>query len=156
MQGLLDQMWAHLLPALTAESGPAGPWPAESPWLAGPAGDGDAGEITEAAYRPGPGNTIDELRAVRTGPGRLVVDDSLPLAVALGDPSGWTVTGQVATAWAWSGGELLVDLIFAEGPHRLHLALDPATGTFAASWQAPPLGWTPLAMLHMPPPRPHL
>jgi len=152
MQGVLDQMWAHLLPALTAESGPAGLWSAESEELAGPPGDGTAGEITEAAYRPGPGNAIDVLRAVRTRPGQLVVDDGMPLAVALGGPSGWTVAGPVATAYAWSGGTLLVDLIFVEGPHRLCLALDPATGTFAARWQAPPLGQAHMAKLRIPRP----
>jgi hypothetical protein len=45
---------------------------------------------------------------------------------------------------------LLVDLIFTESPHRLHLTLDPATGTFAARWQAPPLGQMPLAAISMP------
>jgi hypothetical protein len=150
MQAVLDRLWAHLLPALTAESGPAGPWPSESPELAGPAGDGATAEITEAAYRPGPDNTIDLLRAVRIRPGQILLDDGVGLTAPLGDPDGWTVTGPVATAYAWSRGRLLVDVIFTEEPHRLHLAMDPATGTFAARWQAPPLGLMPLAALRMP------
>ena len=57
MQGVLDQMWEHLLPALTAGAGPAGPWPWPSPSLAVPASD--AGELPSATFRPsrwgGPG-----------------------------------------------------------------------------------------------------
>ena len=141
MQGILDQLWEHLLPALTAESGPAGPWPARPAELHRPAGDGrGAGEITEATYRPAPDNAIDQLRAVRTRPGELIGDVGQELTVALGDPDGWTLSGPLATAYAWQDGTLLVDLLFVETPHRLHLRLDPAAGTFAARWQTQPLG----------------
>lgn len=150
MQAVLDQAWAHLLPALTAGTGPAGPWPDERPVLPVPAGDGSAGEITEATYRPGPGNTLEGLHTVRVQPGGLVLDDGVELTATLGEPGAWSGTGPVATAHAWSGGLLLVDVVFAEGPHRLHLSLDPAAGTFAARWQTEPLGRFPLAWLRMP------
>jgi CubicO group peptidase (beta-lactamase class C family) len=149
-QGILDRVWTHLLPALTAESGPSGPWPAESPELARPAGDGSTAELTEATYRPGPANTVDTLRTIRLRPGGLLLDDGRELTAALGAPDGWTVAGAVATAHAWSGGRLLIDLVFTESPHRLHLVLDPATGTFAASWQTAPIAPIRLANLRMP------
>ena len=149
MQGVLDQMWTHLLPVLTAGSGAAGPWPDESPELAPPVGDGSTGEITDATYRPGPGNAVETLHTVRVRPGQLVVDDGRELVATLADPDGWTVDGPVATAYAWSRGRLLVDIVFTENPHRLHLDLDPATGTFTACWQAPPLGPIPLASLRL-------
>jgi CubicO group peptidase (beta-lactamase class C family) len=140
MQGVLDRLWEHLLPALTAESGPAGPWRPGPAELARPAGDGrSAGEITEATYRPGPDNTVAELRAVRTRPGELIGDLGGEVVVALGEPDGWTVRGPLATAYAWQDGTLLVDVLFVTNPHRLHLRLDPATGTFAARWQTVPL-----------------
>jgi hypothetical protein len=163
MQGVLDQLWDHLLPALTAESGPPGPWPsgssaaghgtaAESPELARPAGDGSTADITEATYRPGPDNTVDTLHSVRVRPGELLIDDGVELSAPLGGPDGWTTSGPVATAYAWAGGRLLVDVILVEGPHRLHLTLDPATGTFAAGWQTKPLVLLPLAQQRMPRP----
>ena len=140
MQGVLDKLWEHLLPALTAESGPAGPWADEPAELVGPAGDGrSARELTEATYRPGPDNTVPELRAVRSRPGELIGDVGRELTAALGDPDGWTVAGPLATAYAWRAGALLVDLVFIDNPHRLHLELDPAAGTFAARWQTQPL-----------------
>jgi hypothetical protein len=152
MQGVLDALWQHLLPALTAGSGSSGAWPSESPQLAGPAGDGSTGSLAGATYRPGPDNAVDAVRSVWAGPGELRIDDGTELAAALGGPDGWTVSGPVATAYAWSRGRLLVDVLLVEGPHRLHLTLDPATGTFAARWQTEPLGRWSLARLRMPRP----
>nr|BFE72796.1 hypothetical protein GCM10020092_060970 [Actinoplanes digitatis] len=95
--------------------------------------------LAEATYRPGPANEIGSLESVRVRPGELVLDEGGELTAALGAPDRWTVTGPLATAYAWSGDRLLIDLIFVETPHRLHLRLDPATGTFAASWRTAPL-----------------
>lgn len=147
MQGVLDQLWRHLLPALTAESGPPGPWPASAPSLAGPIGDGSTGEITTVTCLPGPGNEVPTLRTVHLTPGMLAIGD---VTAALGDPTGWTVTGPVATAYAWSAGALLIDVIFTESPHRLHLTVGPAAGTFDARWQTTPLGRMRLSGLRMP------
>jgi hypothetical protein len=44
----------------------------------------------------------------------------------------------VATAYARNGDTLLVDLVFTESPHRLHLTLE--AGTFTARWHTEPLG----------------
>jgi CubicO group peptidase (beta-lactamase class C family) len=151
MQGVLDALWTHLLPALTAGSGPAGPWPEQSPRLAGPAPSGSAGTITPATFTPGPGNELESLRTAELSPAALTLTDyGPPLTVALDAPDDWTVTGPVATAHAWSGGRLLVDLVFTETPHRLHLILDPALGHFEARWETSPLGEAPLSAIRMP------
>ena len=63
----------------------------------------------------------------------------------------WTVTDAfAASAGSGEGGALLVDVIFLETPHRLHLALDPTAGTFAAHWETEPLHEGPLAQLRAP------
>jgi hypothetical protein len=72
------------------------------------------------------------------------------VVAALGAPDVWTRTGPVATASAWADGRLHVDLVFVETPHRLHVRLDPAAGTFDARWQTPPLGEPPLSKLRAP------
>jgi CubicO group peptidase (beta-lactamase class C family) len=146
MQGVLDALWTHLLPALTAGDGPAGPWPVESPSLPGPVAHGPAGELAPATFGPGPGNEIDILRTVRLAPGEIVLTATdltgagQELTAGLGGPDGWTTTGPVATAYAWADGRLIVDVVLVDTPHRLHVDLDPATAQFAARWQTEPLG----------------
>jgi len=143
MQGLLDEVWTHLLPALTAGSSPSG--------LPRPASDGPPGEVGPLTLRPGPGNELAGLHTVRLRAGELVLADAGPELVArLGDPDTWTTTGPVATAYAWADGRLLVDVVFVETPHRLHLSLDPTAGQFEARWQTVPLGDVPLSSLRMP------
>ncbi|GIE95508.1 serine hydrolase domain-containing protein [Paractinoplanes rishiriensis] len=142
---VMDALFDHLRPALTAGSGPAGAWPVGSPELPRPAGPGRA--IPTMSYRPAPDHAVGSLRKIRTRPGRLSVDR---LTAPLGEPGGWTGDGPHATAYAWDGDTLRIDLIFVETPHRLHLALDPAAGTFAARWQTEPLGRDPFDRLRMP------
>jgi CubicO group peptidase (beta-lactamase class C family) len=150
MQGVLDRLWEHLLPALTAGPGPAGPWPAESPALAGPTGDGSTGEMPSGRFGPANGER-GPLRTVRLTPYEIGLTDAGPEVTAeLGVPGFWTVTGPIATAYAWSAGLLLIDVVLVETPHRLHLALDPADHTFTTAWQAEPLGPGPLAEMRMP------
>jgi CubicO group peptidase (beta-lactamase class C family) len=150
MPGVLDRLWEHLLPALTAGSGPAGRWPDESPVLAVPSGDGRGGEMPAGSFRPGRGEG-GPVRLVRLTPYEIgLLDDGPEVTAELGEPGVWTVTGPIATAHAWSAGRLLIDVIFAETPHRLHLAFDPADATFTTAWQAEPLGLTTLAALRMP------
>jgi hypothetical protein len=151
MQGLLNALWTHLLPALTAGAGPAGPWSPGSPELSRPIARGPAGELNPMTFRPAPGNEPATLRSVRLGAGELVLADGSPeLTAALGSPDAWTTSGPVATAYAWVDGRLHVDVVFAETPHRLHLILDPATGRFESRWQTVPIEEPPLAALRMP------
>jgi hypothetical protein len=96
---------------------------------------------------------VTTVRTVELRSGELVLADGGPgLTVPLGDPHGWTTSGPVATAHAWADGVLLVDLVFTETPHRLHLALDPRDGAFAARWHTTPIEEPPLAALRMPRP----
>jgi len=149
MQGLLDALWAHLLPALTS-SGSGTPATAEGR-LPGPAGGRPPGDLGPMAFRPGPANEINNLHTVRLDGGEIRLADGGPeVAAALGAPDVWTRTGPVTTASAWAGGQLHVDVIFVETPHRLHLRLDPAAGTFDARWQTVPLGEPPLSKLRTP------
>jgi hypothetical protein len=151
MQGLLDAVWAHLLPALTADHGSGGAWSPPSAGLSGPAGHGPAGAVVPATFRPGPGNELDALRTVELRAGEIILTDGGPdLVAALGDGDGWTTSGTVATAYAWDDGRLLVDLVFVETPHRLHLTLDPASGRFGARWHTVPIEEPSLAAVRMP------
>jgi CubicO group peptidase (beta-lactamase class C family) len=151
MQPMLDAVWTHLLPALSASARPGGSWPAAPLSLPRPVPSGPAGEIVPAAYRPGPGNELASLRRVELRADEIVLTDSGPeLTVTLGEPHAWTRTGPTLSAYAWKEGLLLVDLVFVETPHRLHLTLDPAAKEFTARWQAEPLGRLPLAWMHMP------
>ncbi|MGH3380203.1 MAG: serine hydrolase domain-containing protein [Actinoallomurus sp.] len=149
MQGVLDQVWTHLLPALTAEKGPEGRWPTLTPDLTLPTGT--TGAITRATYRPGPENRVDRLRTVDLGPDEMTLTDDGPaVTAALGPVGCWTATDVRATASAWSDGRLHVDVIFLETPHRLRLTLNPDNHTFAAAWQSPLLTHRPLASMRMP------
>ena len=97
MQGLLDALWTHLLPALTAGTGSTGSWsPARRAGLAGRAGGGGAaGEIIAATFRPGPGNELAGLRTVELRDGEIVLADAgPPLAVRLGAPGRGPRTGR--------------------------------------------------------------
>jgi CubicO group peptidase (beta-lactamase class C family) len=149
MQGILDAVWKHLRPALTAGAGPAGAWPQESPELAAPAGQPGAAP-PEATYLPGAANTVEPLRAVRVGAGELVLDDGTTVTAPLGGPAGWTVADAMATACRRDGDRFRADVIFLETPHRMHLVLDPATESFEAAWQTEPLGFMQLAQLRCP------
>jgi CubicO group peptidase (beta-lactamase class C family) len=150
MHRMLDAVWEHLLPALTAESGPAGPWPSASPVLPVPVGDGTTRDLPHGTFT----EVADSVRTVRLTPYEIVLAGDGPEATApLGPPGAWVVDGPIATAHAWSGGRLLIDVIFVETPHRLHLVVDPEAGTVTSAWQAMPLGRVRLSDLRMPVPR---
>lgn len=82
-----------------------------------------------------------------------MLSDSGPdLPLALGAPGEWTETGPVATTWASVAGALRIDVVSVETPHRLQLALDPATTTFGATWRSFSLHHLPVALLRRPEP----
>jgi CubicO group peptidase (beta-lactamase class C family) len=151
MQGVLNALWEHLLPALTAGTGPAGAWSPASAGLSRPVARGAAGVLVPAVFRAGPGNELAGLRTVELRPGELVLTDAGPVLVTpVGDPDSWTRSGPVATAYAWADGRLLVDLVFVETPHRLHLVLDPESKQFEARWQTVPIEEQSLSAIRMP------
>jgi CubicO group peptidase (beta-lactamase class C family) len=147
MHLVLDALWEHLLPALTSSSGPAGPWTPGSAALPLPAGDGPTGDVPSGTFT----SRADPIRTVRLTPYEISLSDDGPEVTArLGPPGAWSVDGPIATAHAWRGDRLLVDVIFVETPHRLHVVVDPATGTCTTAWQSEPLGRPRLADLRMP------
>ena len=151
MQGLLDAVWTHLLPALTAGTGPVGPWSPKAPSLPRPAARGPVDELRPMTFLPGPRNELAGLETIRLRDDDLVLTDAGPaLAVRLGAPHAWDTAGPVATTYEWAGGRLYVDIVFIETPHRLHLLLDPATSQFEACWQTPPLDDLPLSAMRRP------
>jgi hypothetical protein len=151
MPAVLDAVWTHLLPALTAEVTESETWPSSPLHLPRPEPSGPPGELVPATFHPGPGNELATLRTVELRAGELILTDRGPvLTVTLSEAGAWSRTGPFTTAYAWNEGRLLVDVVFLETPHRLHLRLNPASGEFEARWQVPPLGAMPLAMMRMP------
>ena len=150
MQGVLDALWTHLLPALTATGElPAGRWEPGPLALTPPSGEG--GPVSADRFGPSAANALPWLRSVEVRDGALLLTDDGPgLVVALGDPGTWTATGPVCTAHAGVDGVTRVELIFVETPHRLALRLDPARHEFTATWLAEPLHRVPLAEMRMP------
>ena len=147
MQGLLDAVWVHLLPAFDAAS----PEQDESlatrlSGLALPAdGTGLGGTgLAEAETR---------IRVYRVAPdpqgGWLVTlaDGEHGVTVACGDgewrSSSFALPGrrrlEVAASARAVDGTVVVQLVFPQTPHRLVLTVDPATLTTSAKWQTLPL-----------------
>jgi CubicO group peptidase (beta-lactamase class C family) len=146
MHLILDALWEHLLPAL-GSSGLGGAWPSENPVLPLPSGDGPARDLPHGTFRSG----ADPSRTVRlTSYGITLTGDGPDVTARLGAPGAWVVDGPLATAHAWRDGELLIDVIFVETPHRLHVAVDPESGTCTTAWQSEPLSDPRLADLRMP------
>jgi hypothetical protein len=139
MHGMLDALWEHLLPALTSPS----LWPV----LPGPVGDSSRRNLPQGTFTV----LADSVKTVRLTPYEIVLSDDGPEVTAkLGPPDAWFVDGPIATSHTWSGGRLLVDVIFVETPHRLHLVIDPDAGTGTAAWQSEVLSRRWLADLRMP------
>jgi CubicO group peptidase (beta-lactamase class C family) len=147
MHRMLDALWEHLLPALTSASGPAGRWPFEWPVLPRPEGDSPERQLPRGSFTPVAGS----VRSVRLTPYEIsLTDDGPEVTARLGPSDAWFVDGPIATAHTWSGGKLLVDVMFVETPHRLHVVIDPDGGTCTTAWQSEVLGRGRLADLRMP------
>lgn len=155
MQGELDILWEHLLPALEADAiaadaateadearlaerlaGLAHPTAAERT-------GGQGAAPPRGRYEPGPPGPLahTSITALDVAAGELVLHEKeARLSVPLGE--GWTTAADppvAASAARLPSGAHLVDLVFLATPHRLELTLDPATSTFTASWPAVPL-----------------
>ncbi|MCJ1696400.1 beta-lactamase family protein [Rathayibacter caricis] len=158
-EGLLARVWEHLLPALLPE-GAVAPTGAEEalatrlgalglPPLAPAAVD-----VAPGRYRPSHSDVLSltglELSVEAAGWTLALIEGEDRLLVAPGSGE-WTTTDVLASsAGRGPDGELLVDVLFLETPHRLHLVLDDAAATFTARWATEPLHVGPLRELRAP------
>ncbi|HET7474955.1 MAG TPA: serine hydrolase domain-containing protein [Dermatophilaceae bacterium] len=173
MQGVLDAMWAHLLPAF----GRPGDAAADAhllrrlsrlslPGVPGAAQPGPPAAWSGRAFRRGDDRehqpTLGELRVERSGDGWALHlhDDGDELRVPFG-PDRLVVTEQplpdgdprlpVAAGGGWTeSGTLHVEVLFLETPHRLVLDTLPDAASFTARWRTSPLWGGPLRNLRSP------
>jgi CubicO group peptidase (beta-lactamase class C family) len=168
MQAVLNAAWEHLLPAFStgkdgdvergATSDADQALRARLSGLTLPSLDAsdEAGaaaslrDLVGRTFAAAAGTGLPQLTAleVTSGEGDDVVltvhegDDRVELVPGVG---AWRTHGPVAASAAWGTGDeggtqaLRVDAIFVETPHRMHLVLDPAAGTFDAWWETTPL-----------------
>jgi len=158
-EGLLARVWEHLLPALLPE-GAVAPTGAEEalatrlgalglPPLAPAAVD-----VAPGSYRPAHSDVLSltglELSVEPAGWTLALIEGEERLLVAPGSEE-WTTTDVLAaSAGRGTDGELLVDVLLLETPHRLHLVLDADAATFTARWATEPLHGGPLRELRAP------
>ncbi|MEV6612660.1 serine hydrolase domain-containing protein [Streptomyces sp. NPDC051051] len=171
MQGLLDLVWEHLLPAFRPAPLP-GPRDADTAL---------ADRLTRLALPPAPGKPAPPERprewrgAAFTPYGGVCADrpsltgvtvtadgDGWTLVLAEGDDrltarlgtGAWTVTGEplpLAASGGWSDGDTLTaDLVLLETPHRLRVTCTLPDGTFTARWATQPLHGGPLRRMRAP------
>jgi CubicO group peptidase (beta-lactamase class C family) len=176
-QSLLDEVWAHLLPALTASPLPDDPdgeraLAARLGVLSLPTAQGADISVTSLrsagpvlAEEPADGEdkpwypSLADAALTRTADGwsLSVLEDDQPLTVACGDGD-WVVSTlehpvgrsvPVAAAAGASSVAAQVDVVFVETPHRLRLELTAGPGgtTARMRWNVPPLHHETLADL---------
>ncbi|GAB3280912.1 serine hydrolase domain-containing protein [Kineosporia babensis] len=172
-QALVDLVWEHLLPSLTAGAEGEEADRALAGQLAGlslPV----VTELGEARFGAARFEAVDvaqvssvyavvgatEARAVfdveirEGGPTgwEVLIGDGGEDVVASLAPSDWVTTGAVATQTtpARNREGLRVDVVFLDTPHGLVLELDTAAQKFGAVWETEPLHMLPLAELRVP------
>ena len=134
--------------------------------------------FTAADGNDQPGLTVVELRSSADAATTLTLVEADDRLVARIEAEDWVVTAEgsgaragagsgaragdgsgsgsgsagtpVATSATRSADLLHVDVVFVETPHRLHLTLDEADGTFTALWETQPLHAPARAQLRMP------
>jgi len=172
-QALLDLVWEHLLPALTAGGAGEEADAALAGQLAGltlpVVTERGAATFTATSFEPvdvaqvssvypvvgaSEARVVTEVEIREGGPTgwEIVIGDGGTDVVASLAPSGWVTTGVVATQ-STPGKDhagLRIDVVFLETPHGLVLELDPAGRKFGAVWETEPLHMLPLAELRMP------
>jgi CubicO group peptidase (beta-lactamase class C family) len=177
MQGVLDAVWAHLLPAMTSttmqRSSVAGqladrlaglqlvPLPAK------PAPDSSTAGWADASFGPvggwcGSQPTLTGVQLHRDHDRwkLILVEDDTALGATVGIGEwrtnlGETDHGSAGIPLAISGGWMEQDafraeVIFLETPHRLQLSCSLTAGTFQAGWRTTPLSPGRLSGLRMP------
>ena len=175
MQGILDAVWAQLLPAMTADALEPSPVAAELtdrlaalalPPLPGDPEPPNASDAwADATLRPGATGdaqpSLTALRLVRDGDRwRLVLQDAVEISAIVGT-GGWETNlaevdhGDAGVPIAVSGGwvdqdTFRADVIFLETPHRLEVTGSLSRSTFELAWQTVALRAGRLADLRMP------
>jgi CubicO group peptidase (beta-lactamase class C family) len=177
MQGILDAVWTHLLPAMTATTVAASPVADQlaarldglqlAAFNAKPAPDSSLNAWAEASFRPSggvcePQSTLTAVQLHQAGElwQLTLVEDDVAFGATVGF-GGWrtnlteTDHGSTGVPLAVSGGwtdedTFRAEVIFLETPHRLGLTCSLASGTFQASWRTVPLRAGPLSALRMP------
>jgi hypothetical protein len=160
MQVILDMLWHHLLPAMTDEpvaaTGDDAALAERLAHLAIPTvaqrNHGAAPDLAPMTFAPGTVGARSQrsVTSIEVGADRLTLHEGdeiieMPLTID------WTVVGSRATNGArLADGRVGVDLSFLETPHRLEIALDPATATFVTRWPHVPLGTDRLSSMHAP------
>jgi CubicO group peptidase (beta-lactamase class C family) len=165
MQGVLDLVWKHLLPALGAEGTTKGDSRTDATLAArlsslalAPVDTGTATRVVSAqSFTHEPPHSYPRLARVDLAPGansnELVLsliegDDHIEIRARFGE---WFTGDATSASAGWTPDGLAVDVIFVETPHRLHLTLDLETSTFVTRWQTEPLHAPPLSSLRKPP-----
>lgn len=160
MQGLLNLVWRHLLPAFGAAPLPGAADEgvrrrlaelALPPVEASPEPPGRADDWASTVFAPEDGDCPDQ----RTLTGVTVTADAdgkaWSVTLAEGDEllelrlvaTGWTVDGSglpTAVSGGWTDQDTLrLDVLFLETPHRLTVTCALRAGTFTARWHTTPL-----------------
>jgi CubicO group peptidase (beta-lactamase class C family) len=177
MQGILDAVWADLLPAMTAATVDPSPVADQlaarldglqlAAFQAKRAPDSSVAAWADASFLPKGGlceaqPTLTAIRLHHDGElwQLIFVEGDVVFGASVG-VAGWrtnlteTDHGKTGVPLAISGGwtdedTLRADVIFLETPHRLGLTCSLADGTFRASWRTVPLRAGPLSALRMP------
>jgi CubicO group peptidase (beta-lactamase class C family) len=167
MQGVLDGVWEHLLPAVDRASTPEADAALRArlgavtlpPYVgADRAADADGAGV----FRPAGGGCAEQpsLTSVEVAPAcdgwevTLVEARKDSRTRAHVEPGRWTtVEADVPTAatGGWTDeGLLRVEVVFLETPHRLEVTCSPTDRTFEVHWVTAPLGQPPLRQLRSP------
>ena len=154
MQAVLDAAWTHLLPAFGGPVRSGGRDPARAdqaladrlarcavPTARQRTGGSSAAGVSAVLW---PADGVDQgqgaLTSVElTGDSVVLVEGESTLRVPVGD--GWVRAPSdpvAASAARAVDGQVTVDLLFLDTPHRLEVVADPASSTFGTSWATQP------------------
>ena len=156
MQGVLDGVWEHLLPAMVDGPRPGDADAAERELarrladLSLPVLPDDGSAAPQGVFAPSVGSEPASLTQLRIcGDDLVLLDSGAELTAHLGRGA-WALEGPLAVSSGGDGPRFAVDVVFAETPHRLHLLVDAAAGEFTGRWESTPLHAPALGALRMP------
>ena len=181
MQGILDAVWEHLLPALRPAGARARTAPADEATLVrrlaglqlavprlepepGSPGDWSGTTFTPAGTAVAAQPTLTAVTVEPDGPGwRLVLEDAGERHVVRLGAGRWVVSERptagaadplpMAVVGGWADPvSLHAELVFLETPHRLQVQAHLPSATFEARWVTTPLHRGPLSGLRSPRP----